>query len=141
MACFVAILLHRYRSVSETCCCDVNVGGVAAGLFIFAYCFYYYFARSDMSGFMQVSFHVVNGTHVRIVASVFLYLRSCFAATDELLLLLHGHDLLCLPPDAGSSRLPCQSHLCKAHLQVWLICHGLLHDIMLHVLVCQSVRL
>ena len=28
----------------------------AAGLFIFGYCFYYYAARSDMSGFMQTSF-------------------------------------------------------------------------------------
>lgn len=29
----------------------------AAGLFVFGYCFYYYLARSDMSGFMQTSFY------------------------------------------------------------------------------------
>ena len=29
---------------------------VIAGMFIFGYCFYYYLARSDMSGFMQTSF-------------------------------------------------------------------------------------
>jgi len=28
-----------------------------AGLFIFGYCFYYYFARSEMSGFMQTAFY------------------------------------------------------------------------------------
>lgn len=39
-------------------------------------------------------------------------------AADELLLLLHGHDLLCLLPDAGGSGLPRKSHVCKAHLQV-----------------------
>ena len=27
-----------------------------AGVFVFGYCFYYYLARSDMSGFMQTSF-------------------------------------------------------------------------------------
>jgi len=27
-----------------------------AGLFVYGYCFYYYLARSDMSGFMQTSF-------------------------------------------------------------------------------------
>jgi len=26
------------------------------GLFVYGYCFYYYLARSDMSGFMQTSF-------------------------------------------------------------------------------------
>uniref|UniRef100_A0A0D6QVG0 Transmembrane 9 superfamily member n=1 Tax=Araucaria cunninghamii TaxID=56994 RepID=A0A0D6QVG0_ARACU len=30
--------------------------GGSTGVFIFGYCFYYYFARSDMSGFMQTSF-------------------------------------------------------------------------------------
>lgn len=30
--------------------------GGSTGLFVFGYCFYYYFARSDMTGFMQVSF-------------------------------------------------------------------------------------
>lgn len=30
--------------------------GGSTGLFIFGYCFYYYFARSDMSGLMQTSF-------------------------------------------------------------------------------------
>eukprot|EP00232_Nephroselmis_pyriformis_P024087 CAMPEP_0182865824 /NCGR_PEP_ID=MMETSP0034_2-20130328/7890_1 /TAXON_ID=156128 /ORGANISM="Nephroselmis pyriformis, Strain CCMP717" /LENGTH=611 /DNA_ID=CAMNT_0024998143 /DNA_START=30 /DNA_END=1865 /DNA_ORIENTATION=+ len=30
--------------------------GGSTGLFIFGYCFYYYYARSDMSGFMQTSF-------------------------------------------------------------------------------------
>ncbi|KAG0485428.1 hypothetical protein HPP92_009507 [Vanilla planifolia] len=30
--------------------------GGSTGLFIYAYCFYYYSARSDMSGFMQTSF-------------------------------------------------------------------------------------
>mmetsp|Transcript_12122 Transcript_12122/g.21462 ORF Transcript_12122/g.21462 Transcript_12122/m.21462 type:complete len:587 (-) Transcript_12122:544-2304(-) len=31
--------------------------GGATGLFVFGYCFYYYFARSDMSGLMQTSFY------------------------------------------------------------------------------------
>ena len=30
--------------------------GGSTGFFVFAYCFYYYFARSDMSGLMQTSF-------------------------------------------------------------------------------------
>lgn len=30
--------------------------GGSTGLFIYGYCFYYYYARSDMSGFMQTSF-------------------------------------------------------------------------------------
>ncbi|KAJ8479261.1 hypothetical protein OPV22_022988 [Ensete ventricosum] len=30
--------------------------GGSTGLFVYGYCFYYYFARSDMSGFMQTSF-------------------------------------------------------------------------------------
>jgi hypothetical protein len=30
--------------------------GGSTGMFIYGYCFYYYFARSDMSGFMQTSF-------------------------------------------------------------------------------------
>jgi hypothetical protein len=30
--------------------------GGSTGLFIYAYCFYYYYALSDMSGFMQTSF-------------------------------------------------------------------------------------
>ncbi|KAH8491946.1 hypothetical protein H0E87_021515 [Populus deltoides] len=30
--------------------------GGSTGLFIYAYCFYYYYARTDMSGFMQTSF-------------------------------------------------------------------------------------
>ena len=29
---------------------------MTAGLFVYGYCFYYYLARSDMSGFMQTSF-------------------------------------------------------------------------------------
>ena len=31
--------------------------GSAAGLFVYAYCFYYYLARSEMSGFMQQAFY------------------------------------------------------------------------------------
>mmetsp|Transcript_13838 Transcript_13838/g.29854 ORF Transcript_13838/g.29854 Transcript_13838/m.29854 type:complete len:608 (+) Transcript_13838:164-1987(+) len=30
--------------------------GGSTGLFVYGYCFYYYFARSDMSGFMQTTF-------------------------------------------------------------------------------------
>lgn len=30
--------------------------GGSTGLFIYGYCWYYYYARSDMSGFMQTSF-------------------------------------------------------------------------------------
>ena len=30
--------------------------GGSTGVFIYGYCFYYYFARSDMTGFMQTSF-------------------------------------------------------------------------------------
>ena len=30
---------------------------VPAGIFIYAYCFYYYYARSDMSGLMQNTFY------------------------------------------------------------------------------------
>ena len=59
--------------------------------------------------------------------SVLPFLRLLCAATDKLLLLLHGHDLLCLLPHVGGGGLPCQSHLCKAHLQVWPTSHGLLH--------------
>lgn len=62
---------------------------------------------------------------------VFPFMNVWFSATDELLLLLHGHDLLCLLPDVGSGRLPCQSYLCKAHLQVRLVSHALLHDTLL----------
>lgn len=45
----LAVEDHRWWWRSFLC-------GGSTGLFIFAYCFYYYFARSDMSGFMQTSF-------------------------------------------------------------------------------------
>ena len=34
-----------------------TMSGCAVGLFVYAYCFYYYAARSDMSGFMQQAFY------------------------------------------------------------------------------------
>ncbi|GAV58450.1 EMP70 domain-containing protein [Cephalotus follicularis] len=40
---------HEWWSRSFLC-------GGSTGLFIYAYCLYYYYARSDMSGFMQTSF-------------------------------------------------------------------------------------
>ncbi|RID76088.1 hypothetical protein BRARA_B03082 [Brassica rapa] len=36
--------------------CKSFLCGGSTGLFIYAYCLYYYYARSDMSGFMQTSF-------------------------------------------------------------------------------------
>lgn len=36
--------------------CRSFLCGGSTGLFIYAYCLYYYYARSDMSGFMQTSF-------------------------------------------------------------------------------------
>ncbi|CAH8252331.1 unnamed protein product [Arabidopsis lyrata] len=39
--------------------------GGSTGLFIYAYCLYYYYARSDMSGFMQTSFFLrIQGLHL-----------------------------------------------------------------------------
>ena len=38
------------------CLCAASVCA-GAGLFIYGYCFYYYFARSEMSGFMQTAFY------------------------------------------------------------------------------------
>ena len=35
----------------------VNCESIGAGLFVYGYCFYYYLARSDMSGFMQQAFY------------------------------------------------------------------------------------
>ena len=37
-----------------------------AGLFILGYCFYYYFARSEMSGFMQTAFYFGYMSMVRM---------------------------------------------------------------------------
>ena len=39
------------RPLSNACCLG------HAGFFILGYCFYYYFARSEMSGFMQTAFY------------------------------------------------------------------------------------
>ena len=40
-----------------------------AGLFILGYCFYYYFARSEMSGFMQTAFYFGYMSMVRLAFS------------------------------------------------------------------------
>ncbi|KAK3255051.1 Transmembrane 9 super member 2 [Cymbomonas tetramitiformis] len=45
----LAVEDHRWWWRSMMC-------GGSTGLFIYGYCFYYYFARSDMTGFMQTSF-------------------------------------------------------------------------------------
>ncbi|BBN04783.1 ABC-2 type transport system permease protein [Marchantia polymorpha subsp. ruderalis] len=45
----LAVEDHRWWWRSVLC-------GGSTGLFIFGYCFYYYFARSEMSGFMQTSY-------------------------------------------------------------------------------------
>jgi transmembrane 9 superfamily protein 1 len=42
--------------VDVVCLCRAVLCGGSTGVFIFGYCFYYYYARSDMSGFMQTSF-------------------------------------------------------------------------------------
>ena len=48
--------------------------GGSTGLFVYGYCFYYYFARSDMSGFMQTSFFF--GYMLMICYGFFLLLGS-----------------------------------------------------------------
>ncbi|KAK9803242.1 hypothetical protein WJX73_008999 [Symbiochloris irregularis] len=46
----LAVEDHRWWWRSFLC-------GGSTGIFIYGYCFYYWFARSDMSGFMQTSFY------------------------------------------------------------------------------------
>ncbi|KAF3493559.1 hypothetical protein DY000_02057673 [Brassica cretica] len=43
-------------SINKFRFCRSFLCGGSTGLFIYAYCLYYYYARSDMSGFMQTSF-------------------------------------------------------------------------------------
>jgi hypothetical protein len=45
----LAVEDHRWWWRSFLC-------GGSTGVFIYGYCFYYFFARSDMSGFMQTAF-------------------------------------------------------------------------------------
>ena len=49
-SCTAPARLHRMTSLICSRCGH-------AGLFILGYCFYYYFARSEMSGFMQTAFY------------------------------------------------------------------------------------
>ena len=58
----------QFRSLSADACCWI------AGLFILGYCFYYYLARSDMSGFMQSSFFF--GYNFMICYAFFLMLGT-----------------------------------------------------------------
>eukprot|EP00741_Cyanophora_paradoxa_P001117 tig00000459_g1077.t1 len=48
--------------------------GGSTGIFIYGYCFYYYFARSDMSGFLQTSFYF--GYMLMICYAFFIMLGS-----------------------------------------------------------------
>ena len=46
--------------------------GGATGIFVYAYCFYYYFSRSDMSGLLQSSFYF--GYNLCVCLAFFLML-------------------------------------------------------------------
>ena len=48
--------------------------GGSTGIFIYGYCFYYYFVRSDMSGLMQTSFYF--GYNAVVCYAFFLMLGS-----------------------------------------------------------------
>eukprot|EP00238_Polyblepharides_amylifera_P008022 CAMPEP_0196579290 /NCGR_PEP_ID=MMETSP1081-20130531/19835_1 /TAXON_ID=36882 /ORGANISM="Pyramimonas amylifera, Strain CCMP720" /LENGTH=609 /DNA_ID=CAMNT_0041898823 /DNA_START=57 /DNA_END=1886 /DNA_ORIENTATION=+ len=63
----LAVEDHRWWWRSMFC-------GGSTGVFIYGYCFYYYFARSDMSGFMQTSFFF--GYMIMICYGFFLMLGT-----------------------------------------------------------------
>ncbi len=48
--------------------------GGSTGIFVYGYCFYYYYARSDMNGFMQTSFFF--GYNAVVCYAFFLMLGS-----------------------------------------------------------------
>lgn len=73
---FITIALTYFQLAVEdhrwwwrSFCC-----GGSTGLFIFGYCFYYYYARSDMTGFMQTSFFF--GYNALVCYAFFLMLGS-----------------------------------------------------------------
>ncbi|KAE8710116.1 Transmembrane 9 superfamily member 2 [Hibiscus syriacus] len=52
---FITVALTYFQLAAEDHEWSFLCGG-STGIFIYAYCLYYYYARSDMSGFMQTSF-------------------------------------------------------------------------------------
>lgn len=48
-------ILDQMQRLICLCCRSFLCGG-STGFFVYGYCLYYYYARSDMSGFMQTSF-------------------------------------------------------------------------------------
>lgn len=63
----------QWTNLSTYFCRSFLYGGSTAFL-MYAYCFYYYFERSDMSGFMQISFYF--GYMTCICYGVFLALGT-----------------------------------------------------------------
>ncbi|GIL57276.1 hypothetical protein Vafri_12531 [Volvox africanus] len=63
----LAVEDHRWWWRSFLC-------GGSTGIFVYGYCFYYYFVRSDMSGFMQTSFFF--GYNAVVCYAFFLMLGS-----------------------------------------------------------------
>ncbi|GFR44323.1 hypothetical protein Agub_g5536 [Astrephomene gubernaculifera] len=63
----LAVEDHRWWWRSLLC-------GGSTGIFVYGYCFYYYYARSDMSGFMQTSFFF--GYNAVVCYAFFLMLGS-----------------------------------------------------------------
>eukprot|EP00850_Spirogloea_muscicola_P007327 SM000036S13371 [mRNA] locus=s36:854453:857500:- [translate_table: standard] len=72
----ISIAVTNFQLANENhewCWRSVLCGG-STGIYIYGYCFYYYYARSDMQGFMQISFFF--GYMACLCYGVFLMLAS-----------------------------------------------------------------
>ncbi|KAJ0252827.1 hypothetical protein HA466_0119550 [Hirschfeldia incana] len=61
------------------------VCGGSTGLFIYVYCLYYYYARSDMSGFMQTSFFFGYNLHGLYLLPFLPHAWNCWLPHSSLL--------------------------------------------------------
>ena len=96
-----------------------------AGIFVYAYTFYYYLARSDMSGFMQVrcvALHLASSSLsdskmaklARLEQRVLT--QPCCCHAGVVLFRLHVCRVLRFLPDARRCRIPSIAHVRAAHL-------------------------
>ncbi|CAK7324847.1 unnamed protein product [Dovyalis caffra] len=78
---FIMVVLTHFQLASEDhkWCWRSFLCGGSTGIFMYAYCVYYYYARTDMSGFMQTSFFF--GYMACICLGVFLMLGTVAMAT------------------------------------------------------------
>ena len=75
-----------------------------AGLFVYGYCFYYYLARSDMSGFMQTSFFFGAAPVAGFCSCVLRHLAKVCSNTLLQLCLLDKESVHAFAHDMPTSR-------------------------------------